>query len=156
MTSTQCAYPRELPKRLYPLWGSAQQAWEQADDKYVGDGNIGRPVGLTGLEEAWVEGKRQFPGRFHDLSRVKVLSEILARCVTEGRMSAFATLALALIIYAGVALWAKSSILAPKVVGVQYLRSVDASIFPTPIATHPQVCVYAPAEKAAEMIAECS
>jgi len=156
MTSTQCAYPRESPKRLYPLWGSAQQAWKQADVKYVGDGNIGRPVGLTDLEEAWVEGKRQFPSRFHDLSRVKVLSEILARRVTEGRMSAFATSASALIIHAGAAPWAKPSILTPKVMGVQYLRSVDASIFPTPIAAHPQACVYAPAEKAAEMIAECS
>jgi len=29
-----------------------------------------------------VEGKRQFPSRFHDLSRVKVLSETLARRVT--------------------------------------------------------------------------
>jgi choline dehydrogenase-like flavoprotein len=43
-----------------------------------------------------------------------------------------------------------------KVVGVQYLRAVDASIFPIPIAAHPQVYVYALAEKAAEMIAECS
>ena len=40
-----------------------------------------------------------------------------------------------------------------KVVGVQYLRVVDASIFPTPIAAHLQVCVSAPGDKAAEMIA---
>lgn len=47
----------------------------------------GRPVGLTDLEEAWVEGKRQFPSRFHNLSRVMALSETLARRVTEGRMN---------------------------------------------------------------------
>ena len=41
-----------------------------------------------------------------------------------------------------------------KVIGVQRLRAVDASIFPIPIAAHPQVCVYALAEKASEMIAQ--
>ena len=44
-------------------------------------------MGLTDLKEAWVEGKRQFPSRFHDLSCMKALSEMLARRVTEGRMN---------------------------------------------------------------------
>jgi hypothetical protein len=46
-----------------------------------------RLVGLTDLAKAWVEGKRQFPSRFHGLSHVKVLSEALARRVTSGRMN---------------------------------------------------------------------
>ena len=70
---------------MHPLQDSAQQAWEQAGVTYISDGNNSRPVGLTDLEEAWMEGKRQFPSRFHDLSRVKVLSETLARRVTFGR-----------------------------------------------------------------------
>ena len=40
-----------------------------------------------------------------------------------------------------------------KVYGVQSLRVVDASVIPLPIAGHYQVCVYALAEQAVEIIA---
>lgn len=39
-----------------------------------------------------------------------------------------------------------------KVYGVKHLRVADASIFPVPIAAHYQVCLYAIAEKAADII----
>jgi hypothetical protein len=79
--------PANHPKRLYLLHDSVQQVWEQAGVKYVGDGNNGCPLGLTDLEEAWVEGKRQFPSKFHDLPRVKVLPETPVRRITFGRMN---------------------------------------------------------------------
>ena len=40
------------------------------------------------------------------------------------------------------------------VYGVDGLRIVDASIIPTPIAGHLQVCVYALAEQGADIIAK--
>ena len=41
-----------------------------------------------------------------------------------------------------------------KVISVQRLQAVDANIFPIHVAVHPQICVYALAEKVAEMIAQ--
>jgi choline dehydrogenase-like flavoprotein len=70
------------PKRLYPLRESIKQAWEQAGVTYVGDGNNGHPLGLTDFEEAWMEGKRQFPNKFFDLSQVKILPKTIVRRVT--------------------------------------------------------------------------
>ena len=74
--------PMNHPERMYPLRESVRLAWEQAGVDYIGDGNTGHPLGLTDLEEAWIEGKRQFPGKFFDLSLVKVLLETLVRSVT--------------------------------------------------------------------------
>ena len=43
-----------------------------------------------------------------------------------------------------------------RVRGVDSLRVVDASIMPTLMGGHPQMAVYAIAEKAADMIKECA
>ena len=78
--------PMHHPKRLYPLRESVKQAWQQAGVDYIGDGNNGHPLGLTDLEEVWIEGKRQFPGKFFDLSRVTILPKTLVHRVTiEGK-----------------------------------------------------------------------
>jgi choline dehydrogenase-like flavoprotein len=39
-----------------------------------------------------------------------------------------------------------------RIYGVTGLRVVDASVLPVPLASHYQVCVYALAEQAADMI----
>jgi len=39
-----------------------------------------------------------------------------------------------------------------RVLGVDRLRVVDASVMPLPLASHYQACVYAIAEQAAEII----
>lgn len=39
-----------------------------------------------------------------------------------------------------------------RVFGITGLRVVDASVFPTPLASHYQACIYALAEQAADII----
>lgn len=39
-----------------------------------------------------------------------------------------------------------------RVFGVQGLRVIDASVLPVPIAAHIQACIYALAERAADII----
>jgi hypothetical protein len=59
--------------------GSAQQAWEKADVKCVGDGNKGRPLGLTGLGEVLVESK-QFPSKLRHLSHRSKITGVQRQC----------------------------------------------------------------------------
>ncbi|KIV79958.1 hypothetical protein, variant [Exophiala sideris] len=60
------------PKRKYPLRETVQKAWEEVGVNYISDGNRGDQNGLMEMVEVWVEGRRQLPGKFYDLSRVEV------------------------------------------------------------------------------------
>ncbi len=70
------------PKRSYPLREPIKKAWEQAGVDYLKDGNNGQPLGISDIEEAWLNGKRQLPSKFFDLSRVNILSETLVHRIT--------------------------------------------------------------------------
>ena len=70
------------PRRSYPLREPLRKAWEQAGVQYLLDGNNGHPLGISDIEEAWVEGKRQLPSKFFDLSPVRILPETLVHRVT--------------------------------------------------------------------------
>lgn len=80
------------PKRMYPLREPLKKAWEQAGVKYIVDANNGSPLGISDLQEVWVDGIRPLPGKFLDLSRVTVILDTLVHRITmtrrEGRLVA--------------------------------------------------------------------
>ncbi|OCT47333.1 choline dehydrogenase [Cladophialophora carrionii] len=62
--------------------GGGGRRREEADVKYLIDGNGKGQDGLTGFAEVWVDGIRQLPGKFQDLTRVEVLTESVVQRVT--------------------------------------------------------------------------
>ncbi|KAK5208787.1 hypothetical protein LTR47_007944 [Exophiala xenobiotica] len=70
------------PKRKYPLRESVQKAWEEAGVRYNADGNKGDQNGLTEMVEVWLQGARQLPGKFYDLSHVEIRDHCPVQRVT--------------------------------------------------------------------------
>ncbi len=70
------------PKRKYPLRETVQKAWEEAGVRYIADGNKGDQNGLTEMVEVWLQGARQLPGKFYDLSLVEIRDHCRVQRVT--------------------------------------------------------------------------
>ncbi|OCT49793.1 glucose dehydrogenase [Cladophialophora carrionii] len=87
------------------------------------------------------------PPPFESLSDISSDSEIDARVRSEGRTFFHA---------AGTASMGQVVDTELRVVGVDRLRVVDASVLPVPIGAHPQVAIYALAAQAADMLAQAS
>ena len=80
------------PQRLYPLREPVLAAWKELGVGHNPDGNSGRIIGISEVEENWYNGTRQPSHGAYSLGGVNVMTEKMVNCITfsnlDGRQTA--------------------------------------------------------------------